>query len=90
MHPVELDRRKYVRLDIHDHAIAQLMDGTELGEISMVSGSGMQIKIERGHESLTIGSRHRIRVYEPVTTTDQVIEVIVRNIHDSIIGVEFL
>jgi hypothetical protein len=86
-----VERRQFERLPLPDHALAIAEDGRELGQVSEASGGGMMIQCTpEVAKSFQVGQRMRVTVVEPGSQTRNVIDVVVRYVEKSAIGMEFV
>ena len=90
--PKSSERRRFPRLTIPEKARVFDENGRELGQVSEVSGSGMNLD-GVPHEvarSLKPGQKIRITVLEPDSRATNVLDVIVRGNQAGKLGIEFV
>jgi len=90
---MEINRRRFERLEINEDAVAIDEHGRELGKISQASGGGMLIMTTSKEmaESLKVGQKLRVTVLEPGTASASslTIDVVVRYHDGKAVGLEF-
>jgi len=90
--PKSSERRRFPRLAIPEEARVFDENGRDLGKVSEVSGSGMNLE-EVPHEvarSLKPGQKIRITVLEPGSRATNVLDVVVRGNDGGKLGIEFV
>jgi hypothetical protein len=86
------ERRRFIRLELPNPAVAIDETGHELGWITEAGGGGMNIHLTPEAASLPLepGLRMRITVMEPGSSNTHSFQVEIRYRHADDIGVEFL
>lgn len=90
--PKSSERRRFPRLAIPEEARVFDENGRELGKVSEVSGSGMNLEVVPSDvaRSLKSGQRIRITVLEPGSRATNVLDVVVRGNDGGKLGIEFV
>lgn len=90
--PDRSNRRRFPRLSIAEEARVYDENGRELGTVSQVSGSGMNIETlsDEIAESLKSGMRLRLTVLEPGSRATNVVDVVVHRRDGVKLGMEFV
>lgn len=88
----DLNRRKHVRLEMTEDAIALDEQGKEIGKVLQAGGGGMTVggASEAAVAKLTVGAKLRVTIVEPGSQTRNTIDVIVRRASGTQIGFEFV
>ena len=86
------NRRRFPRLVVPEEAHVYDESGRELGLVSQVSGSGMNIEVASRAvaESLESGRQMRITIIEPGSRATNILKVTVRRREGNILGMEFV
>lgn len=86
------ERRRFPRLAIPEEARVFDENGLELGTVSEVSGSGMNLEgvpSDMGR-SLKPGQKIRITILEPGSRATNVLDVVIRGNNGGKLGIEFV
>lgn len=88
----DLNRRRHVRLALHENAIAFDERDRELGRVAQVSGGGATIEAtsEATISHLNSGDSLRVTVVEPGSQTRNTIDMVVRSRSGTRLGLEFV
>lgn len=88
----DTNRRKHVRLEMTEDAIAVDDHGKEIGRVLQAGGGGMTVesKTEEIASRLRLGQKIRVTILEPQTQTRNTIDVVVRRNVGRQIGFEFV
>jgi hypothetical protein len=90
--PKSSERRRFPRLAIPEEARVFDENGRELGKVSHVSGSGMNLEDvpSDAARSLKPGQKIRVTVLEPGSRATNVLDVVVRGNDSGKLGIEFV
>jgi hypothetical protein len=88
----DMNRRKHVRLEMTEHAVAIDPQGREIGHVSQAGGGGVTIEAPSEQEAskFEIGERLRITILEPGTQTKNTIDMVLRRRVGKELGFEFV
>ena len=86
------DRRQFSRLEMSEAAVAVDETGFQFGRVLEVSGGGLQIDAasKEAIDRLPKGARLTITIVEPGSATANSINVEVRHVNGSLIGLMFV
>ncbi len=86
------NRRQYQRIHMTEDAVAVDDTGLQLGRVLQASGGGMQVDAA-SHDALQrmrIGARLRVTIVEPGSGTTNTMDVEVRHIAGTLVGMQFV
>jgi hypothetical protein len=88
----DTNRRKHVRLEMTEHAVALDAHGREIGHVSHAGGGGVTIEAasEDSASKFEIGERLRVTILEPGTQTRNTIDMVLRRRVGKQLGFEFI
>jgi hypothetical protein len=86
------NRRRFPRLVVGEEARVYDETGRELGLLSQVSGNGMNVEVSSlpFAQSLEPGRKMRISIVESASRETNVVEVVVRRLEGTILGMQFV
>lgn len=92
MEPTLANRRRYERLDLTEDTLALDLKGLELGRVSRAGGGGIQVTASSPEALIlmAVGNRIKLAIFEPATKTRTVVEVEVKFVNGSCVGMQFV
>jgi hypothetical protein len=86
------NRRRFPRLVVGEEARVYDETGRELGLLSQVRGNGMNVEVSSlpFAQSLEPGRKMRISIVESASRETNVVEVVVRRLEGTILGMQFV
>ncbi len=84
------NQRQFARLSVSDDTLAYDETGRKLGQVTMVGGGGMAIRIADASLKFTPGDRLKITVVESAGDNRNTVQATVVYLHGDTLGLEFV